>query len=127
MARPFKELRERMSPEQQKRSEELAQRELLKMRLAELRRNMAHLTQQEVADLLEKSQSQIAALERRGDVLLSTLAQYVKALGGELQLRAQFPDGAVVEVTQFENVKHQLGRAPNPRKTKAARRKRPMD
>jgi transcriptional regulator with XRE-family HTH domain len=125
MARPFRELRERMSPERQKQGEEAAQRELLKMRLAELRKNLAHLTQQDVADLLQKSQSQIAALEKRSDVLLSTLVQYVKVLGGELELHARFPDGAVVQVTQFENVTEQLERPRGRGRSKPTRRKGP--
>jgi len=40
-------------------------------------------------------------LEKRQDLLLSKLAGYVRALGGELELIARFPD-ADVRITQFE-------------------------
>jgi hypothetical protein len=51
MARPFSELREQRSPERQQHVGECVQRELLRMNLQELRRNVSTLTQQEVTDL----------------------------------------------------------------------------
>ena len=33
---------------------------------------------------------------------VSTLASYVKAMGGDLEIRAVFPDGGAVKITQFE-------------------------
>ncbi len=47
-------------------------------------------TQQEIAVLLERSQSQVSETERRQDVRLSTLRSYVEALGGELEVIANF-------------------------------------
>jgi hypothetical protein len=43
-------------------------------------------------------------LERRPDMYVSTLQDFVKAMGGELKITAKFPEGAV-EITQFEDVK----------------------
>jgi len=107
MARPYKELRERMSPGAQKRAEERAQRELLEMNLGEIRRNVAHLTQEQIADLLQKSQATVSALEKREDMLLSSLDDYVQALGGELELIAHFPDQDI-RITMFEDIRGQI-------------------
>ena len=52
-------------------------------------------TQDHLAYILKKDQSGISQLERRTDMYLSTLADFVKALGGELEIRANFPDGSV--------------------------------
>ena len=107
MARPYKDLRDRMPPSARKRAEERAQRELLEMNLGEIRRNVAHLTQEQIADLLERSQATVSALEKREDMLLSSLAQYVRALGGELELVARFPEQDI-RITQFEDIRGQL-------------------
>ncbi|QWN07034.1 helix-turn-helix domain-containing protein [Xanthomonas citri] len=53
--------------------------------LAALREH-ANLTQKEIASLLNKSQAAVSKFEGRGDFLLSTLFQYVKALRGQIDL-----------------------------------------
>jgi hypothetical protein len=108
MPRKFSDLRDRMSPERRKRNEERVHRELLSMNLQEIRKNLASLTQQEVAALLEKSQATISELEQREDMLFSTLAEYVKVLGGELEIRARFPGREDVIVNQFSHVREQI-------------------
>jgi len=64
------------------------------MRLRELR-DMAGKTQQEVADALEKVQAEISQFENRPDHMLSTLREYVRALGGKLEVIARFGDKSV--------------------------------
>ena len=54
-----------------------------------------NLTQEHLANILHKDQSAISQLERRTDMYVRTLADFVKALGGELEIRANFPDGSV--------------------------------
>jgi transcriptional regulator with XRE-family HTH domain len=49
-------------------------------------------TQVEVATALKMSQGQVSETERREDLLLSTLRRYVEALGGELEVIANFGD-----------------------------------
>lgn len=56
--------------------------------LRELRKGLG-LTQTEVAERMGSSQSDVSKLERRDDVRVSTLREYVRALGGELDLLAQ--------------------------------------
>lgn len=73
---------------------------LLEMRLQELRKSRK-MTQVEVARAMSVEQAAVSKLERRDDMYLSTLRDYIRALGGELKLVASFPD-ADIEVHPFE-------------------------
>ncbi len=55
-------------------------------------RQAAAQTQQDLAATLGVGQDTISRLEKRSDMLLSTLRRYVEAMGGTLQLVAQFPN-----------------------------------
>lgn len=59
--------------------------------LAEARMR-AGLTQTDVAERLGIGQSDVSKLERRSDVLLSTLRAYARAIGASLQVSLQGPD-----------------------------------
>lgn len=67
------------------------------MSLRELRRSL-ELTQADVADALDKGQHEISRIEQRGDMLLSTLARLVQAMGGELELVCRFRNRAPVRL-----------------------------
>ena len=64
------------------------------MRLHELRKEQG-LSQHEVARRLGVSQERISKLERAEDVKLSTLQNYVEALGGHLTVNAVIGDETV--------------------------------
>jgi DNA-binding XRE family transcriptional regulator len=55
-------------------------------------RQAHRLTQEEVAGILGIKQNAVSKLEKRSDLLLSTLSRYVVAMGGRLNLVAEFPD-----------------------------------
>jgi DNA-binding XRE family transcriptional regulator len=55
-------------------------------------RQAVEQTQQDLAVTLGVGQDTISRLEKRSDMLLSTLRRYVEAMGGTLQLVAQFPN-----------------------------------
>jgi len=59
--------------------------------LGEVRRAQA-FTQATIAQLLDMDQSEVSRLERRSDMLLSTLRSFIRAAGGDLQLIVTFPD-----------------------------------
>jgi transcriptional regulator len=65
--------------------------ELLQMSLREIRSAQGK-TQAELAEKLDKTQGELSRIERRDDLLLSTLREYVEALGGKLQIVADFGD-----------------------------------
>ncbi len=55
-------------------------------------RKARKLTQVRLAETLGQKQASIAKLEKRTDLLLSTLRRYVEAMGGKLNLFVEFPD-----------------------------------
>jgi hypothetical protein len=92
-------LRAQLPPQAQSRSPRRAQAMMLAMPLNELRR-ARQFTQDMLADAMETSQSEVSKLEQRTDTYVSTLRSYVRALGGELDIVARFPDGDV-RISQF--------------------------
>lgn len=102
MARKFSTLRARMSPAAQARAAARAEAMLLEMQLQDIRKSRK-VTQVELAQLLHVEQAAISKLENREDMYVSTLREYIRALGGELQLVAKFPD-AEIKVHSFEPV-----------------------
>ena len=101
MAKSFKKLRDKMSPEARERVDRRVRETLLEMMLQELRQKVLGKTQTQLAALLEVTQGAISQLEGRQGILLSRLAKYVRALGGDLELIAHFPDSDV-RITQFD-------------------------
>lgn len=106
-ARNFKELRNRMTPEAQAQSAVEADRMLREMPLDELR-TARSLTQEELAATLNVKQASISKLEHRTDMYVGTLSRFVQAMGGELEIRAIFPDGTV-RITQFAELAKKRG------------------
>ena len=93
-ARNFDELRMKMPPESRARVDERVRVTLANMALDELRA-ARELTQTHLAELFGVSQGSISRLERRTDMYVSTLAKFIEAMGGQLEIRAVFPDGSV--------------------------------
>ena len=56
------------------------------------------LTQERMAQLLGVKQENVSRMERRTDLLLSTMASYIEAMGGRLKLVAEFPGQAPVAI-----------------------------
>jgi DNA-binding XRE family transcriptional regulator len=88
-----------LSPAQRKKVEARAA-ELMaeEMTLRELR-HARKLTQVRMAKALGISQDGVSRLEKRSDLLLSTLRRTVEAMGGNLSLVAQFPDRPPVRLS----------------------------
>jgi transcriptional regulator with XRE-family HTH domain len=92
MAKPFKNLLKKMSPESQKKVREKADKLLKEVLLRELRETRK-ITQEDLAEILEINQSSVSKIESRGpSISIGVLENYINALGGELELRAKFPD-----------------------------------
>jgi transcriptional regulator with XRE-family HTH domain len=70
------------------------------MTLQELRR-ARKLTQVRVAKELGITQDSVSRLEKRSDLLLSTLRKTVQAMGGTLSLVAEFPDRPPVTLSSL--------------------------
>jgi transcriptional regulator with XRE-family HTH domain len=92
----LKDKMKELSPAQRKKVEARAA-ELIaeEMTLRELR-HARKLTQVKMAKTLGVTQDSVSRLEKRSDLLLSTLRKTVEAMGGSLSLVAEFPDRAPV-------------------------------
>ena len=70
--------------------------------LQELRKARV-LTQERLAGILNVRQENISRLEKRSDLMLSTLKSYVSAMGGELKLVVEFPGKPPIVLKGFED------------------------
>lgn len=104
MTKKFSELRARMTPDAQLRAETKAKQLLAEMPLNELRQARG-LTQKVLAEVLHVQQPSIAKIEKRTDMYLSTLRSHIKAMGGELDIIARFPDGSV-KISNFSELEN---------------------
>ena len=104
MSVPFNELTKNWSPERlgqiDARAHVLLAEELT---LRDLRKAQ-ELTQMQLAKTLGIGQEQISRLEQKSDMLLSTLASYVRAMGGNLRFIAEFPNRPPVVLANFSDV-----------------------
>ena len=102
MANKFSELRAKMKPDALEKAASLSQAMLDEMPLQELRRARA-LSQEQLARTLGIKQASVSKLERRTDMYIQTLRNYIEAVGGQLEITAKFPEGKV-KINQFEEV-----------------------
>lgn len=102
MARKFRELEAKMPAEAIAASDKVHTRLKEAMALEELR-DALRMTQQELAQSLNVDQSAISKLEHRADMYVSTLRRHIAAMGGQLEIRAVFPQGTV-RIDQFERL-----------------------
>jgi transcriptional regulator with XRE-family HTH domain len=100
MARNYRELQAKMDPAAVADNQQLVRDELQRMALEELR-SARKLTQTDMAEMLDVPQSSISRIEQRADMYLSTLRNYIHAVGGALQIQAVFPDGGTVVINRF--------------------------
>ena len=100
LAKNFKELRGGMLAAAKAASAAGHLRLVEEMSLLRLRK-ARELTQTKIADELHMGQGDVSKLERRTDMYVSTLAGYLQAVGADLEIRAVFPDGRAVKITQF--------------------------
>jgi transcriptional regulator with XRE-family HTH domain len=83
-----------MTKDEQRLAHVLAMGDLAEMELAELREAL-QVSQEELARKLKVTQAAISRLERRPKVLLASIANYIEALGGRLELRVVLPNRTV--------------------------------
>lgn len=81
-------------------------------------RKVQRLTQQQMAKALNIGQDSISRLEKRSDMMLSTMRSYVEAMGGSLELIAHFPKRAPVVIKSIKDI------SPTPKK--AVKRRKPQ-
>jgi len=103
MTATLKAMMDRLPVERKKRIKARA-RDLVaeQMTLRDLRK-ARDLTQARMAEILSIGQDSVSRLEQRSDLLLSTLSDFVGAMGGKLELIARFPDRPAVVVKDLRD------------------------
>ena len=103
MAKPFKKLRDKMSPKAKARANSMAREMLSEMPIHELRQALK-LTQDEIAERMGINQAAVSKMERRPNILISTLRKYIEAMDAELRIQAKLPAGSVtfIELSDLE-------------------------
>lgn len=92
MARNVNDIIEKLSSAQRKKVEARASQLIAEeITLREVRK-ARKLTQQKIAKSLRIGQEGVSKIEKRSDLLISTLRGYVEAMGGQLSLVVEFPD-----------------------------------
>ena len=95
------------------------------MSLRDLRQALT-LTQERMAETLGIGQDGISRLEKRSDLLLSTLRSYMEAMGGQLSLIAEFPDRKPVTLSGLSTMDTAPHSTPRPRRRKRTREHAPI-
>lgn len=101
MSKTLDEVINGLSPERRERVERLG-RQLIReeMTLQALRKQL-EFTQEGLAERLDIRQANISKVEKRSDMLISTLRSYVEALGGTLELVVHMPGRPPVTLDGF--------------------------
>ena len=102
MSQSFQKLKSKMSSHARVATKEKLLEMLAEMPLQELRQ-AKQLSQEKLAKLLETKQANVSRLERRTDMYISTLRNYIEAMGGKLEIVARFPEGSVL-INQFAEI-----------------------
>jgi hypothetical protein len=109
-----------LSPERRKRVEARAAQLIAEELTLQKLRRARKLTQVRMAKALGIGQDGVSKLEKRADLMISTLRKSIRAMGGSLSLVAEFPDREPVVLTGLGEVepesKHTSGKRRSKRK-----------
>ena len=96
MAKNFNTIRDKVKADPARAARIAERRHAMELALALANaREAAAISQRELADRLDVSQANVSRIENQKDIHLSTLASYVGALGGRLEVEAVFQDQRV--------------------------------
>jgi DNA-binding XRE family transcriptional regulator len=101
MAHNWKDIRRTLSPEREEETRQYVKSVVEAVTLNQLREARS-LTQANLAGILGVNQGSVSKMEKRTDMYVSTLRSFIQAMGGQLQIKAVFPEGEV-EIDQFRD------------------------
>jgi DNA-binding XRE family transcriptional regulator len=84
-------------------------------------RQAVERTQEELAASLGVGQDTVSRIERQSDMLLSTLRRYVAAMGGKLELVAEFPNRPRMVIDQLTPTRKKSPPRPQAKSKQGAR------
>lgn len=95
MAKPFRDLLKDLPSERLERINQQTQALVTEYEVLKALRADRKITQEELAALMGVRQASISKIENQSDIRLATLQKYIEALGGDLEIRVNFPDHSV--------------------------------
>ena len=101
MSKPIDQLLNKLPKKDLESAHKKANKTIKALALQELRQ-AKKINQQQMAHILDTKQANISRLERRSDMHISTLRNYIQALGGELIITANFPQEKI-QLSQFSS------------------------
>jgi DNA-binding XRE family transcriptional regulator len=102
MTHNWRDIRRKLSQQQEEETRQYVKSVVEAVSLNQLREARS-LTQANLASILGINQGSVSKMEKRTDMYISTLRSFIQAMGGQLQIRAVFPEGEV-QIEQFESV-----------------------
>lgn len=108
MSKSLANVRKQINPKVLAAADKKAKKILAGMPLQELR-YARQLSQEQLAEALHVKQASISKLERRTDMYISTLRNFIRAMGGELEINAVFPE-CVIAIDQFHDMSRGISR-----------------
>ena len=104
MLTTLKEKLSRLSKERQQKVEHRSAQLLTEEMTRQQLREAVKLTQQQMAEILQIDQANVSRIEKRADLMLSTLRKYITAMGGELRLVVEFPDRPPISLIGISDI-----------------------
>ena len=114
MATNINDVIKRLGPVQRKKVEARAAQLIAEELTLRDVRKARKLTQKKIAKSLRIGQEGVSKIEKRSDLLISTLRSYVEAVGGRLSLVAEFPDREPVALSGFSETASSTKRGKHP-------------
>ena len=100
----YREKFAQLPPDRQKRIKARAREILAEEMSLRALRQAREMTQAALAEQLGINQENVSRIEKRTDLLLSTLTKYVEGMGGKLRILAEFPDSPPITLTGIEDL-----------------------
>lgn len=107
MPRNVNDIINKLSPAQRKKVEARAAQLIAEEMTLQQLRHARKLTQRKIAKSLHIGQEGVSKLEKRSNLLISTLRSYVEAMGGQLHLMAKFPNRPSIELAGFAEIENE--------------------
>ncbi|MCY4560211.1 MAG: XRE family transcriptional regulator [Chloroflexi bacterium] len=104
MATTLNEKMRRLAPDRRERVESETERLHQEYLTLQQLRKAKEITQAQLAETLGVGQATIAKMERRSDLMISTLRRCIEAMGGRLELTVEFPDHEVIHLEGLGDV-----------------------
>lgn len=100
----FEQIMSELPPERRRKIEARAKELIAEEMSLRALRKARHMTQTNLAKQLGINQENVSRIEKRTDLLLSTLTKYVEATGGKLRIVAEFPDSPPITLAAFQDL-----------------------